>query len=281
MDHKKLFNNLPFMPACPVYKQINGVASQTLVQVSQNTEKSFPISSFGLNHSIPTQQRGDPSREIQPSLMLAGRRHTEPLPYSGPTEPQTRMKAKSRLILKNHGFLPTQALEFFLNLFETEGPHPFEPEGKHNLLSSVDTLTDASNAALASPSALAQTAVSGVRPPSGHPNAHDSNQTAPGSSLNDKPVPSAYWKSVESVGQIESGAEEPLHHSDLSRVSIGLGSCALTREPSLSIRASVPRSAAIKQQSLFQPKRQERFARKLKGSPYSLRDSSMKEMAFS
>jgi hypothetical protein len=281
VGHKKLLNDLPFMPACPVYKQINLVASQTLVQVFQNLEKSFPIASVGRNHSIPAQQGSDPSREIQPSLMLAGRGHTQPLPNASPTETQTRMKAKSRLILKNHGFLWTQAFQFFLMTFETQGPHLFEPGGKHSLLSSADTLTDASNAGRASPSALIQTAVSGVRPQSGHPNVHDSNQTQRGSSLSEKPVPSAYWKLVESVGQVGSGAEEPIGHSDLCRESIGLGSSGLTPKPCLSIPASAPRLTAIKQQSLSRSKRQEQFGRRLKGFPCSLRNLSEIELVFS
>ena len=281
MCRKKLFNDLPFMPASPIYEQVDGVAPQTLVQVGQNFEKSFPIPSFSLNHPIPTQQGGHPSRQIQPSLMLAGRGHTEPLPNSRPTETQTRMQAKPRLILKNHSFLGTQAFKFFLKPCETAWPPPSEPEGKHNSLSSVGTLTDASNAALASPSALVQTFVSGVRPPWVHPNAHDSNQTPPGSSLNERPVLSAYQKLVEPVDPTGFGAEVPISHSDLSRESTGLGSCGLTREPRLSIPASAPQLTAIKQQSLFRPKRQGRFGRKLKGSPSSLRDSLKKESGFS
>jgi len=269
------------MPASSIYEQVNGVAPQTLVQVGQNFEKSFPIPSFRLNHPIPTQQGGHPSREIQPSLMLAGRRHPEPLPNSSPTETQTRMQAKPRLILKNHGFLGTQAFKFFLKPCQTAWPPPSEPEGKHNSLSSVGTPTDASNAALASPSALVQTAVSGVWPPWTHPNAHDSIQTPSGSSLNERPVPSAYRKLVEPADLTGLGAEVPINHPHLSRESTGLGSSGLPPEPRLPILASAPQLTTIKQQSLFRPKRQGRFGRKLKGSPSSLRDSSKKESGFS
>ena len=281
MCRKKLFNDLPFMPASPIYEQVDGVAPQTIVQVGQNFEESFPIPSFRPNYPIPTQQGGYPSREIQPSLMLAGRRHTEPLPNLSPTETQTRMQAKPRLILKNQGFLGTQAFKFFLKPCETAWPPPSELEDRHNSLSSAGTLTDASNAALASLSALVQTAVSGVRPLWVHPNAHDSNQTPLGSSPNERPVLSAYRKLVEPVDPAGSGAEVPISRSDLSRESNGLGSSGLTREPRLSIPASAPQLTAIKQQSLFRPKRQGRSGRKLKGSPFSLRDSSKKELGFS
>jgi len=281
MCRKKLFNDLPFMPASPIHEQVDGVAPQTLVQVCQNFEKPFPIPSFSPNHPIPTQQGGHPSREIQPSLMLAGGEHTEPLPNSSPTETQTRMQAKPCLILKNYGFLGTQTFKFFLKPCETAWPPPSEPEGKHNSLSLVGTLTDASNAALASPSALVQTPVSGVRPLWVHPNAPDSNQTPLDSSLNARPVLSAYRKLVEPVDPPGFGAEVPISHPDLSRESIGLSSSGLSPEPRLSTPASAPRPTAIKQQSLSRPMRQGQFGRKLKDSPFSLRDSSKKELGFS
>jgi hypothetical protein len=164
MGRRKLFNALPSMPASPVYEQVDRVAPQTPVQVCQNFEKSFPIPSFRPNYPEPTQQRGHPSREIQPSLMLAGRGHTEPSSNLSPTEIQTRVQAKPRLILKNHGFLGTQASQFFLKPCETVWPPPSEPEDSHNSLSSVDTLTGACNAALALPSAIVQTAVSSAWP---------------------------------------------------------------------------------------------------------------------
>lgn len=281
MCRKKLFNNLSFMPASPIYEQVDGVAPQTLVQVGQNFEESFPVPSFRANHPMPTQQGGYPSREIQPSLMLAGRRHTEPLPNLSPTETQTRMQAKPRLILKNHGFLGAQAFKFFLKPCETAWPPPSELADKHNSLSSIGNLNDASNAALASPSALVQTAVLGVRPPWVHPNEHDSNQTPPGSSPNARPVLSAYRKLVEPVDLTGPGGEVLLSRAGLFRESNGLGSSALTREPRLSIPVSAPQLTAIKQQSLFRPKRQGRSGRKLKGSPFSLRNSSEKELGFS
>jgi len=281
MCRKKLFNDLPFMPASPIHEQVEGVTPQMLVQVCQDFEKSFPIPSLSPNHSIPTQQGGHPSREIQPSLMLAGGEHTKPLPNSSPTETQTRVQTKPCLILKNYGFLGPQTFQFFLKPCETAWPPPSELEGKHNLLSSVDTLTDASNAALASPSALTQTSVSDVRPPWVHPNAPDSNQTLLDSSLNARPVLSAYRKLVEPVDPPGFAAEVPISHSDLSREPIGLNSSGLAREPSLSTPASALRPTAIKQQSLSRPKRQGRLGRKLKDSPFSLRDSSKKELGFS
>jgi hypothetical protein len=281
MRSKKLINRLSFMPASPIHIQPDGVALQTPIKISQDLNKSFSITPFGLNHPLPAQQGSYPSRKIQTLSMLAGGGHPQPLADASPTATQARMQGKTSLVLEDHRFFGAQVLKFFLKPSETAWPAPPELEDKHSLRASAGIPTDASNAELASPLALAQTAALGAPPPWAHPNEHGSNRTLPDFFLSERQVPSLCWTLIEPAGPIEIGAEAQLNRPDSWNESNDLNSCESTPRPRLSIPVFAPRLPTTRQQSLFRPKPQEWFGQKLKAALFWLRHALNSKWGFS
>jgi hypothetical protein len=259
------------MPTSLIYIQPDGVALQTPIKMSQNFNKSLTIPSFGLNHPIPTQQRSHPSRKVQTGPMLARRGDPQPLANADPTATQARMQGKTCLVLKDHCFLRTQGLQFFLKPSEIACSLPRELEDRHSWLASTGTPADASSAELASPLALGQTVSLDAPPQWGHPNAHGLNQTLPDSSLSERQVSSACWRLTDSAGPTEFEAEAWPTHARSQHESSGSSSSVLSPRPRLSIRASAPRLPTTGQQSLFQSRPQEWFGRELEVDLFWLR----------
>ncbi len=259
------------MPAGLIRIQRDGVALQTPIKMSQNFNKSLTIPPFGLNHPIATQQRSYPSRKVQTFPMLAGSGHPQPLANASPTATQARMQGKTCLVLKDHCFLRTQGLKFFLKPSETAWSHPSELEDRHSWLASTGTPVDASSAELVSPLALGQTAALDVSPRWVRPNEHGLNRTLPGSFLSERQVPSVCWRLTESADPTESVAEAQPTRLDSRNESSGSSSSVLSPRPRLSILASVPRLPITGQQSLFQSRPQEWSGQKLEGDLFGLR----------
>jgi hypothetical protein len=251
------------MPAGLIHIQPDGVALQTPIKVSQDLDKSLTITPFGLNHPIPTQQGSHPSRKVQTFPMLAGRGHPQPLADASPTTTQARMQGKTCLVLKDHGFLGTQGLKFFLKPSETAWSAPRELEDRHSRLASTGIPADASSAELASPLALDQTAALGAPPRWAHPNEHGLNRTLRGSFLSERQAPSACWTLTESAGPTEFEAEAQPNPLGSRNESSGSSSSELSPRPRLSILAFAPRLPTTGQQSLFQSRPQEWSARRL------------------
>jgi hypothetical protein len=269
------------MPASLIYIKPDGVASQTPIKMSQSLNKSLTITPFGLNHSIPTQQRSHPSRKVQTFPMLACSGHPQPLANACPTATQARMQGKTCLVLKDHCFLRTQGLKFFLKPCETAWSHPRELEDRHSQLASTGTLTDASSAELASPLTLGQIAALGAPPPWARPNEHGLNRTLPGSFLNERQAPSACWTLTETAGPIEFEAEAQPTRLGSRNESSGSSSSELSPRPRLSILASAPRLPTTGQQSLFQSRPQEWSGRKIGVDLFGLRHVSKLKWGFS
>ncbi len=74
----KAINLLPLVPSGPVYIQPDGGTSQVTTHMLQAGKKSFPVSTGPSNHSSSAQKGSDPSKEIQPLAMLAGRGNSQP-----------------------------------------------------------------------------------------------------------------------------------------------------------------------------------------------------------
>ena len=252
------------MPTGLVHIQPDGVASQTPIKMFQNLDKSLTITPFGLNHPIPTQQRSYPPRKVQTFPMLAGRGHQQPLANASPTTTQTRMQGKTCLILKDHCFLRTQCLKFFLKPSETAWSPPRELEDRHNRLASTCTPADASSAELASPLALDQIAASDAPSRWARPNAHGLNRTPLGSSLSERQAPSACWRLTDSAGLTEFVAEAQPARPGSRYESSGSSSSVLSPRPRLSTPAFAPRLPTTRRQSLFQSRPQEWSWQKLK-----------------
>jgi len=269
------------MPPSLIYIQPDGVALQTPIKMSQNLNKSLTITPFGLNHSVPTQQRSHPSRKVQPVPMLAGSGHPQPLTNASPTPTQTWMQGKPCLVLKDHCLLRTQGFKFFLKPSETAWSHPRELEDRHSWLASTGTLTDASSAELASPLALGQTAALGVSPRWARPNEHGLNRTLPDSFLNERQAPSACWTLTESAGPIECEAEAQPTRLGSRSESSGSSSSELSPRPRLSILAFGPRLPTTGRQSLFQSRPQEWSGLKIGVDLSGLRHVSTLKWGFS
>lgn len=259
------------MPTSLICIQPDGVALQTPIKMSQNFNKSLTVPAFGLNHPIPTQQRSHPSRKVQTFPMLAGSGYPQPLANASPTATQARMQSKTCLVLKDHCFLRTQGLKFFLKPCETAWFPPHELEDRHSRLASTGTPVDASSAELVSPLALGQTAALDVSPRWVHPNEHGLNRTLPGSFLSWRQAPSACWRLTESAGPTEFVAEAQPTRLDSRNESSGSSSSVLSPRPRLSILASAPRLPTRGQQSLFQSRPQEWSGRKLEVDLFGLR----------
>ena len=262
------------MPASLIYIQPNGIALQTPIKMSQSSNKSLTITPFGLNHSIPTQQRSHPPRKVQTFPMLAGGGHPQPLANASPTATQARMQGKTCLVLKDHCLLRTQGLKFFLKPSETAWSHPHELEDRHSRLASTGTPADASSAEPASPLALGQTAALGAPPRSVRPNAHGLNQILPGSSLSERQASSACWMLTESVDLAEFEAEAQPTRLGSRNESSGSSSSELSPRLRLSILASAPQLPTTGQQSLFPSRLREWSGRRLKVGLFGLRHVS-------
>ena len=269
------------MPAGLIHIQPDGVTLQTPIKMSQNLDKSMTITPFGLNHPIPTQQRNHPSRKVQTFPMLAGSGHPQPLANTSPTATQARMQGKTCLVLKDHCFLRTQGVKFFLKPSETAWSPSRELEDRHSRLASTGTLADASSAELASPLALGQTAALGAPPRWARPNEHGLNQTLPGSFLNERQAPSACWTLTESGGPTESEAEAQPTRLGSRNESSGSSSSELSPRPRLSILAFAPRLPTTGQQSLFQSRPQEWSGRKLEVDLFGPRHGLKSKWGFS
>ena len=128
MSSYKQINFLPFMPSGSVYIKPDGVASKSAIKILQIGNKSLSVSSRPSDHPPSTQQRGDPSKQIQSLAMLTHGRNAQPSPSSRPSHSQPRMKRKSRFVLKDDGFLRSQSPEFFLKPDEIAWPLHSCPE---------------------------------------------------------------------------------------------------------------------------------------------------------
>jgi hypothetical protein len=259
------------MPTSLIHIQPDGVALQTPIKMPQNFNKSLTIPPFGLNHPIPTQQRSHPSRKVQTHPMLAGSGHPQPLANAGPTATQARMQGKTCLVLKDHCFLTSQSLKFFLKPSEIARSHLCELEDRHSWLVSTGTPVDASSAELVSLLALGQNAALDGPPRWVRPNEHGLNRTLLAPFLSERQVPSACWRLTESAGQTEFVAEAQPTLLDSRNESSGLSSSVLSPRRRLSIRASALLSPTTGQQSLFQPRPQEWSERKLGVDLFGLR----------
>jgi hypothetical protein len=181
------------------------------------------------------------------------------------------MQGKPCLVVKDHGFLRTQGLKFFLKPSETAWSAPRELEDRNSRLASTGIPTDASSAELASPLALAQTAALSAPPQWAHPNEHGLTQTLPGSFLSERQAPSAYWALTESVGLTEFEAEAQPNRPGSQNESSGSSSSGSSPRPRLSILAFAPRLPTTGQQSLFPSRPQEWSGQKIEAALFALR----------
>jgi hypothetical protein len=184
----KKIDLLTFVPSRPIHIKPDRVPLKPPIKMLQTVNESLSIALGRSHQPLPTEQRGNPSEDIQPLMMLAGRRNPESLSCLGPSYPKTRMESKPGFVLKNNGFLRPQRLKFFLTPDQIVWPPRSVPEDKYNQPVLVDNPIDASRTEPAEPSRLSRNAASGEQPTWDHPTEFDLTQILTGTSLNRLPV---------------------------------------------------------------------------------------------
>jgi len=221
MFMSKLIYQFTFMPACPVHIKPDGVPFKSFIQVTKNIKESLTISPVGFNHSVASQQRRYPPRDIQALTMLAGGRDTQTLPRLGPAAAQPGVQAESSFVLKYNPLFRLKRLKFFLKSSRIAAHLWTLPEYKSNWRVLNDSLIDASIAGHDALLALYQNAFLNEQPVLGRPTGHDLNQT-----LEAKP-PNVFPNHVEhlhlNVQAVQAGAGElsSLNRLRLHRESSG------------------------------------------------------------
>lgn len=253
MSFDKQVDRFSFMPASSIYIEPDRITFQPLVKVCENINKAFTIPSLGLNHSKSAQEWGYPSGDIEPLLVLTGRRNPQPPSTLSPSSAQPWMQGKSSFILKNDSLRRCQCLKFFLKPFEIFWRLLSSPANMCSWRASDDTLTGASSSELAVPSALFQTVAVGVLPEWDHPIEPDLIQTPVETGPSDSPILPKALRSIELVVQTLAC---PLAHPRLRYLllePIGSSSCASSPKPRKSIPGVALLSSKVMLLSSSQP----------------------------
>jgi len=251
MSADKQINFLSLRPSGSVHIKPDGIPSKSAIKILQTDDKSFSISPRPSDHPSTTQQRGSPSKQIQPLAMLARGRNAQPPPSSRPPHAQPRMKRKSRFILKNDRFPRSQPSEFFLRLDEIAWPLPSFLVDTYIPPASVDTPIGASKTELGELSRLFQTDASNGLPKWDHPIAPAVTPIPKETSPN-LPLIAAERLGLTAVdAQAASRVPRPLTLDRSPGASRGLNSVASTLTHRRSNPDADPPLSAIEPLSLF------------------------------
>ncbi len=222
------FQKLPYhitpMPTCSINIQPDRVTAKPVIKVLQHLEKTFSITAFCLDHPSEAQKRGNPARNVQSFLMLAGCRNLQAFANECPSAAKSRMQGKAAFILKHNRFFRTQRFEFFLGSWLTSSHPQLLLGDKHDWPALAGIRVDASNTELAGLSALSRTVAVNVLPALVRPNGLDSSHTS--GAILPVGVPTGPRFSVSSgPGAQTVFSESGLRHRPyLPRVSSGLHS---------------------------------------------------------
>lgn len=170
MTLDKKINLVSLMQASLVNIQPDLISSQSQVKLSQAKQESLSIPLDMPHHTLPSQKRRHPAKDIQPGAVLTGCRYPKSFSSFRPAHSQPRMERKTRLVLKEDGFLRAQRLKFFLTTSKISSPPAISPEDKHSWRASAGIPIDASTSGPDGPSSLFQIAASNGRRASARPN---------------------------------------------------------------------------------------------------------------
>lgn len=226
-------------------------AFESMAYMSENIKKALTIPFGSPNHPPSAQKRGDPARKIQTFAMLACCGHLKGFSPFCPSSAQSRMEAKTCLVLKDNSLLGLKVSEFFLTTDETSWHLRSGPEGKNNWHASSDTPTDASTSEPGEPSDLSQSISSNGQPTLGHPTQHETSQTPEDFSLDDRPAPVQSPRSAVQDGQAEGSVEETRYLFGSPHAPIDSSSCGSDPVLELSTPDADPPLPATEPRSLF------------------------------
>src|SRR4030043_882290 len=136
MIGKKFRNPFPLMPTGLIHPKINHHSLITKKDILEHGKKSVGIPFFLTHHPMNAPDRIDPSKDIQPFMMLALRQDQRLLSFLHPNPSQLGMKTKPRFIRKKEDSFSFTSLgrqEFFLRSSDTPPPLPLwlEHNGKN------------------------------------------------------------------------------------------------------------------------------------------------------
>jgi hypothetical protein len=252
MTYDKLPDLFSFMPRSSVYINPNFITFETMPYMFQDVQKAITITFSGSNESTFAQKRGHPAREIQTLPMLAARRDLKRLASLCPASAQSRMQAKTCLILEDNRLSWLKGPEFFLTTDENAWHPRIELEYKHDWHASSYNPAGASNTALAEPSNSLQNTFSNAQQTWDHPKQHETNQTPEDFFLDDPPIAEQSPCSVALDGQLEALVKETPHHARSHPESSDSSSCGSDLIPELPIPNAGPPIPAIRPQFLYQ-----------------------------
>lgn len=244
-------NLFPFMPCGAIYIQPDRISSKSTIDLPETGEESFSVPLRTPQQSHPPQQRGNPSKNVQPFVMLAGSQDPQPMADFSPPSTKTRMQGKTGLILKDNGLLSSQRPEFFLTCGETSWHPRYATADRYSPLASSGTPTDASTTEPGVPSGVFQNDSSGGPLRSDHPSGLDLNQIPQATSPNALPTHDELAVSAELVAQVflrALGIPDLVHSPCASTSS---SSDVSNRALRLSIPDADPPVSAEEPQSLF------------------------------
>ena len=246
-------NLFPFVPLSTIYIQPDFISPKPAIQLTEASQEAFSVPLRASEHSHSPQQRSNPSKNIQPVVMLTGSGDLQPPADFTPTSTQTRMQRKTGLIFKDDGFFSSQSPKFFLTLAEIFGRLRCVPEDTYTRLSSSDNPAGASMTAPDAPSDVFQIDISDGPPESDHPIEHDLDRTAQATSLNVLPTLGKFERSTVPGARVslQVSKSTALGHSPYATTNSSFGE--LYQAPRLPIPDVDPPMSTKKPQSLSQP----------------------------
>jgi hypothetical protein len=163
------------VPSGAVHIEMDGIASERSEHMLEHGKESFAVTLGGAYESLPSQERRNPSGEVEPLSVLAGSGDFETSAFLGPTSSKARMETESSFVLKDDRFIDFEAAEFFLTHLENRRRLWPEPEDKHSQPVSDCSPGDATSIGLALPSG-ARPSSAGESPAWAHPSQHAVSQ---------------------------------------------------------------------------------------------------------
>jgi hypothetical protein len=181
------------MPTGLIHPEINQHSLITKEDILQHGKKSVGIAFFLTHHPMSAPDGIDPSKDIQPLVMLALRQDQRLFPFFHPDLPQLWMKTKPRFIRKkkdSFSFTSLSDQEFFLRSSEIPPPLPSWLEHTDKSVAAKKTLIDESIAELDAPSIEPHVSAPNTQPLPPHPSGFASNPMPWDSFLSPPPKPS-------------------------------------------------------------------------------------------
>ena len=178
MIGKKFRNPFPLMPTGLIHPEINHHSLITKKDILEHRKKSVGIAFFLTHHPMSAPDGIDPSKDIQPFVMLALRQDQRLFSFLHPNPSQLGMKTKPRFIRKKENSFSLTSFyrqEFFLRSSETPPPLPSWLEHNGKSVAAKKTLIDESIAELDAPSIEPRESAQDTLPPPPHPTGFASN----------------------------------------------------------------------------------------------------------